>query len=247
MLARLRAAGIVADSFGLCVSTEPATTPDPTGFTLGLRVLILIPRDIAEAEALLFEVDALAKAAKSLETIIIASSLSPRYVRALRGRIPATISLVDAPFSGTLRAAEMGNLSFFLGGRRDEIDRLLTIFGALGRNSVRMGGFGSGIAAKVLSDFLTASSNAITRIALDWAEAQGIDESRLLEMTKTSMGSNILMQGYEMADFGASNEAIAALMKDVEAALDAALAGAHLTPPRAAEQLFHSLKSRALH
>lgn len=251
MLARLRGAGIAAEGFGLVGSDGASKGADPADFALGLRVLILIPDDIAESEALLFETAAFAKRAKSLEALVIATTLSPRYVRALRGRIPASVALIDAPFTGTVGAAEKGHLSFFLGGRRDEIKRLQPVFSAIGRHSVRMGGFGAAMAAKVLNDFLTASSTAMTRIALDWAEAQGIDETRLLEITKTSLCSNALMPGYEKVNFGTSgqvsDEAVAALMKDVEAALDAALAGAHLTPPRAAEQLFRNLKPRALH
>ncbi|MDH5531578.1 MAG: NAD(P)-binding domain-containing protein [Paracoccaceae bacterium] len=251
MLARLHDAGIAACGFCLHRSNHCLHANGLDDFKLGLRVLFLIPHDIAEAEALLFETAALVKVAGSLETIVIASTLSPRYVRALRGRIPSSISLVDAPFSGTVHAAEKGDLSFFLGGRRDEIERLQPIFSVLGNQGVRMGGFGAAMAAKVMNDFLAATSTAMTRIALDWAEAQGIDESRLLEMTKSSLGSGHLIQGSDMVSFGtrdhADEEAVNDLMRNVETALDTALAGAHLTPPRAVEQLVRSIKSRALH
>lgn len=250
---RLQAAGLDASSFG-----NPPAGPtaferpanDAEAFARGLSTLILVPVDIAEAESLLFETQGFAKRAPALKTIVICATLSPRYVRALRGRIPNHIALIDAPHVGTLRAAEEGRLSFFLGGDRDEIARLSPVFGHLGRKLVRMGGFGTAMAAKVMNDFLAASSNAMTRIALDWAEAQGIEDAPLLEMTG-DVFSGLTVPGFDLADFGkgghGSDHCITSLVKEVESALDTALAGAHLTPPRALDDVFRHMKARPLH
>ncbi|MCB2137390.1 MAG: NAD(P)-dependent oxidoreductase [Rhodobacteraceae bacterium] len=251
MLARLHACGLTADGYGLAGGQAPGLSDDPSAFLLGLRILVLVPRDIAEAEALLFETGALARNGRSLHTIVIASTLSPRYVRALRGRIQPSVSLVDAPFAGTQQAAEMGALSFLLGGRSEDVERLQPVFEALGNGAIHMGSFGAAMAAKVLNDFLAASSAAMTRIALDWAEAQGIDDARLLEMTRATLGSRSLLQGHEAMRIATlcatSDPSLSALMKEVEHALDTALAGAHLTPPRAVETLMRNMKTRALH
>ena len=252
-VARLRAAGILADAFGLPPLDGAAgdtSEADVSAFAHGLRCLILTPRDIAESEALLFEEQAFAKRCDALETIVIAATLSPRYVRALRARIADRIALIDAPFTGTLRAAEDGRLSFFLGGRDADIRAAAPIFDHLGRRATRMGAFGAAMAAKVMNDCLAASSTAMTRIALDWAEAQGIDEAQLLEMTGGTLGG-LIMPGYDMIDFGATQhsgeESVTALVRDVENALDAALAGAHLNRPRAIDDVSRGMKSRALH
>lgn len=234
-LARLRAGGL---------APRPAA-----GGLAGLTTLIIVPRDIGECEALLFEAEGFAKTAPDLHTIVIASTLSPRYVRALRGRIRAGIALVDAPFTGTQRAAEEGRLTFFLGGRKEDISRLAPIFDRLGAKAIRMGGFGAAMAAKVMNDFLAASSNAMTRIALDWAEAQGIDEARLLGITGETLG--LPAPGIDAGDQApagaAGDDCVNALVREVEIALDNALAGAHLTPPRALEDVFRGLRQRHLH
>ncbi|OYX40915.1 MAG: hypothetical protein B7Z02_17475 [Rhodobacterales bacterium 32-67-9] len=252
-LSRLQAAGIGAAGFGLPapgVGQGQRTADDAEGFTRGLTTLILVPADIAEAEALLFEAQGFAKRVPTLRTIVIVATLSPRYVRALRGRIAAGIALIDAPFSGTMRAAEEGRLSFFLGGSREEIARLAPVFGQLGRKTIRMGSFGTAMAAKVMNDFLAASSTAMTRIALDWAEAQGIEEFKLLEMTGGHF-AGLSLSGYDLVDFGAgghgTDDCITTLVQEVEAALDTALAAAHLTPPRALDDVFRSIKARPLH
>lgn len=250
MLARLNAAGIPAASYGLAPAGGAAQSRDDAGaadFAMGLRVLILTAGDIAEAEALLFETAALARRAGSLQTIIIAATLSPRYVRALRGRIGEAVALIDAPFTGGMRAAAEGRLSFLLGGGRDEIARLQPLFDILGRQSHHMGAYGTAMASKVLSDCLAATSTAMTRIALDWAEAQGIDETQLLEMIGASLGRNPGGPGTEPAGPDSAGETMSHLISEVEGALDTALTGAHLIPPRAMEQVFRTMKSRALH
>lgn len=216
----------------------------------GLRTLLLVPTDIGECESLLFEAEGFARRAPSLQVIILAATLSPRYARALRGRIRPEIALVDAPFTGTQRAAEDGRLSFFLGGRKDEVERLAPVFDRLGAKAIRMGGFGAAMAAKVMNDFLAASSNAMTRIALDWAEAQGIDEVRLLGITGETLGG-LAAPGMDLGDQtpagAAGDDCVTALVREVEIALDNALAGAHLTPPRALEDVFRGLRQRHLH
>ena len=248
---RLSDAGISAATFGL-------GTPEGGGdrtqraaqrFTSGLGTLILVPADIAETEALLFEEQAFARNAKSLRAIVIAATLSPRYVRALRGRIDARITLIDAPVIGTGRAAEEGRLTMFLGGPLDVIQSLKPVFDLLTRKTVRMGGFGSAMAAKVMNDFLAATNNAVTRIALDWAEAQGIDEARIVEMAgRGGEGSEAPEDAPTFCPIGQQTEdSINHLVHEVEHAFDTALAGAHLTPPRAFETVMRSVKARHLH
>src|SRR5690606_25989898 len=195
----------------------------------------------------LFEAEGFARNAPALQTIVLLATLSPRYVRALRGRIKAEIALVDAPFSGTLRAAEDGALTFFVGGRREDVGRIAPMLDRLGAKSIRMGGFGSAMAAKLMNDFLAASSNAMTRIALDWAEAQGIDEARLLDVAGETL-PGLAGAGPDSLDHGpAGDDCVTALVREVEIALDNALAGAHLTPPRALEDVFRGLRQRHLH
>lgn len=254
MLARLVAAGVPAAGYGLGAADQADNETRVADFAFGLKVLILLARDIAEAEALLFETAALARRATALETIVVAATLSPRYVRALRGRIGDGIALIDAPFTGGMRAAAEGRLSFLLGGRRDDIARLQPVFDILGRQSHRMGAYGTAMASKVLSDCLAVTSTAMTRIALDWAEAQGIDEAQLLDMIGASLGRNPSVPGIEPAGIGMDGtgpdggaEAMSHLISEVEGALDTALTGAHLIPPRAMEQVFRTMKSRALH
>lgn len=251
LTARLTEAGYQVATFGVATADGGAerTARAAQRFSAGLKTLILVPADIAETEALLFEEQRFARDVKSLITIVIAATLSPRYVRALRGRIEARIVLIDAPAVGNGRAADEGQLTLFLGGPQDRIDQLQPVFAPLARKTIRMGGFGAAMAAKVMNDFLAATTTAVTRIALDWADAQGIDEARIVELAgRGGEGADQPEDAQRFCPIGQqTEESISMLITEVEQAFDSALAGAHLTPPRAFEDALRNSKARHLH
>ncbi len=250
-VARISEAGIATSTFGVSTADGVADRSARAAqrFVSGLQTLILLPADIAETEALLFDEQGFARNVKSLTTIILAATLSPRYVRALRGRIDARVVLIDAPVIGAGRAADEGRVTLFLGGPQERIGAMKPLFDILSKKTVRMGGFGSAMAAKVMNDFLAATTTAVTRIALDWAEAQGIDEARIVELAgRGGEGGDTPEDTPTFCPIGQqTEESISMLIHEVENAFDSALAGAHLTPPRAFENIMRNAKARHLH
>lgn len=254
-LALWQAEGIAARAFDPCALATgtqcDAITHDAESFRSGLRMLFVCTDDLLGCEDILLDGPAFAKTAPDLETIVIAATLPPRFVKALRGRIKPHIALIDAPWSGTMRMAQRGALTMLLGGPSDAVAALDPVLAPLATSTERMGGFGSAMAAKVMKDFLAASSTAMTRLALDWAQAQGIEERRLLNIIEG--GRNTLASGADLPDHGTqivpqlSEGVMAALVKEVECAFDAALAGASLTPPNAIRQVLSAARGRALH
>ncbi|MGB3281241.1 MAG: NAD(P)-binding domain-containing protein [Pseudorhodobacter sp.] len=250
MLAALLRAGLQATGFDIRPSTAFAGLPvtnDAAAFAQPLKTLITVVRDATQTDAVLFEAQGFSRAPQ-LETIIICSTLSPRYVRGLRAQIPKTIALVDAPMSGAAIAAQEARLSFMLGGAKDDLDRLAALFAAMGAHSHRMGGFGDGMAAKVLNNLLAASNTAMTRLVLDWADAQGIDEKRLLALIQTSSGQNWFASGFDAIEFSRDGHdpenTIGILVKDIAAAMDAAPDSADMTLPQTVQSALKTLKPR---
>jgi len=229
MLGALRSAGFDAagydvkpyDSYG---PLEPFMLTDQA-FNTRLEVLISVVRDIPQTEDLLFGAQSFVHA-PHLRTIILSSTLSPRYVRDLRDRIPAHIILIDAPMSGAAISAQEARLSFMLGGSDQDLDAHQPLFDAMGQHFHRMGGFGMGMQAKVLNNLLAASHTAMTRLVLDWADQAGIDERKLLNLIDTSSGQNWLASGFDTIEFARdgwqADNTIGILTKDVASALDAA-------------------------
>ena len=253
MLAALRRGRIPARGFDVRPPEDfgalsGAMTDDPDAFATGLKTLITVVRDITQSEAVLFGRQGFVTRAAELETIVICSTLSPRWVKALQDRVPARIALVDAPMSGAVIGAEEARLTFMLGGAKADVQRLMPIFRAMGRHIQHMGGFGAGMTAKVLNNLLAATNTAMTRIVLDWADAMGLDERGLLALIATSSGQNWFASGFEQIEFARHgyepDNTIAILVKDVESALDAVPGGAEAAIPNAVREALRNLRPR---
>lgn len=249
MLAALHAAGFNARGFDVRPRAEfgplAPLMQDADAFAQGLHTLITVVRDIDQTEDVLFGTQGFATA-PSLRRVIISSTLSPKYVRALRARIPAHITLIDAPMSGAAIAAQERRLSFMLGGSPADLDAAQPLFDAMGRHFHRMGAYGNGMQAKVLNNILAAANTALTRMVLDWASSADLDTDALLALMHTSSGQNWFASNFDMIEFSrdglTDDNTIGILIKDVESALDAAPEGADLTAPRAIQTLLRGLK-----
>ncbi|MFA8441273.1 NAD(P)-dependent oxidoreductase [Yoonia sp.] len=242
MLQNLQNAGFVARGFD--VRPLDGVETDADAFVEDLTTLITVVRDTAETDALLFDDQAVVGKAPTLKRIIICSTLSPKYVKGLRARVPAHIDLIDAPMSGAQIKAEAGTLTFMTGGPAAQIAPLLR---TMGTHTHHMGDFGAGMTAKVLNNLLAASHTAMTRLVLDWADAEGVDESKLLALINTASGQNWLASGFDDIEFArdgySTDNSIGILVKDVASALDIA-PDDNTTLPRAVQSAIRALQPR---
>lgn len=254
MLLALRDAGFDALGFDIRSPSSygrfaQAMTDNVHQFADHVEVLITVVRDIQQTDAVLFNDQALIQAAKSLHTIVIASTLSPRYVRALRDQVPAHITLVDAPMSGAAIAAQERRLSFMLGGSKSDLKSLMPLFEAMGTSLHTMGDFGAGMTAKVLNNLLAASSTVMTRLVLDWAEQLEVDEDGLLRLIDKSSGQNWFASAFDSIEFArhgyAADNTIGILEKDVQSALDAAPYKADTSLPEILVSTLRCLKPKS--
>ncbi len=199
---------------------------DAANFAAGRRVVLSVVRDVTQTEQLLFDAQALiTRRPSAIDTVVICSTLSPRYVVDLRARVPAAIALVDAPMSGARFSAEAARLSFMLGGAAQDLERLQPLFDAMGEKFHRMGPLGAGMTAKVLNNFCTASSTAATRTVLRWAAKLGVEEHRMLAVLNDSSGQNWLATNFNRLEFArdgyAPDNTLGVLAKDLDSLLDA--------------------------
>ncbi|SFS21980.1 NAD(P)-dependent oxidoreductase [Yoonia litorea] len=242
MLTNLRRAGF--DARGFDIRQIEGVGRDIHAFADGLETLITVVRDTDETDAVLFDDQALVTRASALQRVVISSTLSPRYVKGLRGRMPGHIALIDAPMSGAQVKADAGTLTFMTGGPADQVQ---TALAAMGSEIHHMGDYGAGMTAKVLNNLLAASHTAMTRLVLDWADAQGVDEGKLLALINAASGQNWLASGFDEIEFArdgySEDNSIGILFKDVAAALDIAGA-ADTTLPRAVQDAIRQLTPR---
>ncbi|MEL7464916.1 MAG: NAD(P)-binding domain-containing protein [Pseudomonadota bacterium] len=189
------------------------------------ETLITVVRDAAETDALLFDVQR-AATGPALKTLIVSSTLSPKYLSTIRDRAPDRLTFIDAPMSGAQIAAEERRLSFMLGGDKAALDALQPLFDAMGTKHHRMGPFGAGMAGKVLNNYVAGAAAAGVRRALDWAPEMGLDRDRLLAMIHDSSGQTWFGSNFNKIEFArdgyAPDNTVHILQKDVAAALDGA-------------------------
>lgn len=249
MLAALRDGGANAAGFDVVEKNNPHITTNLMVFAPRVETLFSAVRDANETDALLFETQNLIQTAPKLTRIFICSTLSPRYIKALRDRVPDRITLIDAPMSGAQIAAENRTLSFMLGGSQNDIDDAVPLLALMGKHFHHMGDYGSGMQAKVLNNMLAASHTAMTRLVLDWADAAGLDQSKLLNLIHTSSGQNWLASGFDTIEFAkdgyAEDNSIGILVKDVAAALDAAPTNANTVLPETVQTAIRNLTPRS--
>jgi 3-hydroxyisobutyrate dehydrogenase-like beta-hydroxyacid dehydrogenase len=226
--------------------------PDPAAFAAHAEVLFTVVRDMRQTDDLLFDAQALLGRDHAVRLLVVCSTLSPRYVQALAGRLPPGIWLVDAPMSGAQVSAEEARLSFMLafmlGGAAEDLDALDPLLRAMGIRFHRMGPTGAGMTAKVLNNLVAATSTAVTRLALDWADRLGVDERRLLALMHDSSGQTWFGSGFERIEFARDGydpeNTIGILKKDVESALDALDPADRAGLPEAVIDALLSLKPR---
>lgn len=170
-------------------------------FAEGAEVVISVVRDIPQTEALLFGDQSLIERATALKTLVISSTLAPVFLTDLRTRLPKRIALIDAPMSGAPVAARERRLSFMLGGNTAQIAPLMPLFDAMGRDIHHIGALGAGMTAKVLNNLVAASSTVATRLALEGAEAQGIDRKTMLAVLNSSSGQTWVSANFDRIDW----------------------------------------------
>ena len=198
---------------------------DASTFAAKVDTVISVVRDIAETNALLFEDQAIMRGPDYPTTLVISSTLSPRFIHDLKNHIPDDVVLIDAPMSGSTYRAKLATLTFMVGGGHDHVQGLMPFFNSMGTEIHHLGPVGAGAACKVANNLCAAAGMVAVRRALVAAAGYGISQDKLLDVMRTSSGST--WYGDNFADIDWSNEGYAPtntmgiVEKDVKSFVDA--------------------------
>ncbi len=198
---------------------------DPKAFAARSDIVISVVRDIAETNALLFTDQAILTGPDHPETLILSSTLSPRYIRELAARVPDGITVIDAPMSGAPYRARDASLTFMVGGDADDVQVLMPAFEAMGAEVHHLGPVGAGAACKVANNLCAAAGVVAVRRALKAAAGYGIEAPKLLEVMRSSSGSTWYGDNLQKIDWAAEGydpaNTMGILEKDVNSFIDA--------------------------
>jgi 3-hydroxyisobutyrate dehydrogenase len=156
-------------------------------------------------------------------------------------------SMVDAPVSGGIAAANGGTLTFMVGGTAEAFARADPILAAMGKAVIHAGGIGAGQAAKICNNMLLGASMIATCEAFALAEKLGLDLQTFYDISSKASGQNWSMTSYcPVPGVGPASPAdnnyqggfaTALMLKDLKLAMEAAESVSANTPmgKRAAE------------
>ena len=166
------------------------------------------PREVAEAAQVVFSMvtdDAALEAVTSGPDGILAglapgkvyvdmSTVSPQTSRELAQRVRALdASLLDAPVSGSVTAAEEGTLAIMVGGPRDAFGTVEPLLRQLGRTVTYIGANGQALLLKLAINISLAAQMLAFSEGVLLAERGGIDPALAARvMTGSAIGSPML-------------------------------------------------------
>lgn len=167
----------------------------------------------------------------------------------------AGFTMVDAPVSGGIAAAEGGTLTFMVGGSDEAFAKASPYLEKMGKAVIHAGGPGAGQAAKIVNNMLLGVTMAGTCEAFVLAQKLGLDPQTFFDISSKASGQSWSMTSYcpvpgvgpeTPADRNYEGGFAAALMlKDLKLAMEAAQAAGAYTPMGGeAEELYQRFVDR---
>lgn len=203
MAANLLKAGIEINAFDISKeSLQEAkklgmnVKDSPNGVLENIDALItMLPSNNAVKDVFI-EGDILEKLDKKV-LVIESSTISPSLAKTVAEKaVLNEISVLDAPVSGGVKGAELGTLTFIVGGKKSDLEKASFLFDIMGDNIFYAGASGSGQIAKLCNNMLLAIHMSGTAEVLAMGVNNGLDPETLSEIMRNSSGGNWSLEKY---------------------------------------------------
>ena len=99
---------------------------------------------------------------------------------------------LEAPVSGGCHRAATGNISIFVGGKREGFEKALPILSCLGRRILHVGDFGSASILKVITNYLATVHLVSLGEAWTTAKKSGLDLNKVFKGIAASSGNSFV-------------------------------------------------------
>ncbi len=190
--------------------------------------------------------------------IIESSTINPQVAKKVSAKASLKgISMLDAPVSGGVKGAELGTLTFIVGGDKADLQKAAPLLDIMGDKTVYAGQAGAGQIAKLCNNMLLAIHMCGTAETIAMGVNNGLDPAVLSEIMKNSSGGNWSLEKYNPypgvmkgapASNGYSGGFLNSLMlKDLNLAEELAAQSKSNTPMgRLAKELYEELNNQGL-
>jgi len=115
------------------------------------------------------------------------STVNPSFSKDLAGECTKRgVRFLDAPVAGSIAPAEQGQLVFFVGGEKGDVDFSRPLLEVMGKSVLHMGGHGMGASMKMANNILLAGAMALFSESMVLGEELGIQQDLLLNSLLSS-------------------------------------------------------------
>ena len=160
---------------GATVASTPAEA------TSGAEAVITMLTDPAALEDVLFGDGGVAEGIGPDATLIEMSTVGPDPIHDAAGRLPAGVTVLDAPVLGSVPAAEEGSLKVIAGGDPEVFARWREVLEVIGETT-HVGPSGSGAAMKLVANSALGFAMAGLGEALALADHLGLEQATVLDI-----------------------------------------------------------------
>ena len=163
-----------------------APTPADVAKQAGV-VITMLSRPDAVAETALLGKHGFLNFLAEKSLWIDCSTVNPSFSRLMASEAAQrNVRFLDAPVGGSKGPAEQGQLLFFVGGEKADVDEARPLFEAMGKAIHHMGGHGLGSAMKMVNNVILAQAMAGFAEAVILGESLGIPRGLLFDTVLTS-------------------------------------------------------------
>jgi 3-hydroxyisobutyrate dehydrogenase len=138
--------------------------------------------------------------AEVLPVIVVVSTVSPDTVRNLGEQCRSKgLEIIDAPVTGGHVAAETGELTIMIGGRKDTFEKMRPVLSTFGQRLDYVGELGAGETVKLINNMLGVANMWLTIEALATGVRNGLSLDTLLSILDAGSASNYYIRNWPRA------------------------------------------------
>jgi 3-hydroxyisobutyrate dehydrogenase len=174
-----------AERAGIAIAANPRAVAQASDF-----VIVVVGFD-KEAETVLLAPDGIAAAARPGLIVGIASTVAPRTMARLAGRLAGTgIALLDMPITRGEPAAEAGELLVMAGGETQAFESCRPALASFASTIFHLGELGAGQVGKMVNNMILWACISANFEGFKLAQGLGVDLERLRTALLESSASN---------------------------------------------------------
>jgi 2-hydroxy-3-oxopropionate reductase len=182
----------VTDEF---LAAGARASAQPRDIAASCDVVITMLPGPAQVEEVLVGPGGIIEGAHAGLVVIDMSTIAPVVASTLAARLAEPgITMLDAPVSGGDTGAIAGTLSIMVGGDEETFRRCMSIFQALGKTIVHVGGNGAGQIVKACNQIVVALVIEAVSEALVLGSKAGLDPAKILQVLGGGLAANRVME-----------------------------------------------------